>query len=93
MVYNKPKYNDIALEHTVEFPQDDVIFSAGRERTTGKTRLFLIFNHTGHIYTRNGRADSWEVVETADAKIIRALSADTSLPRYKASGSHKAYIQ
>ena len=93
MVYNKPKYQDIVLEHTVEFPEDDLTFGAGREKTTGKTRLFLIFNHTGRIYTRNGRADSWEVVGEADALVIRNLATDPQIPRYTATGSPEIYLQ
>ncbi|MFA4997875.1 MAG: hypothetical protein WC513_07105, partial [Bacteroidales bacterium] len=54
-------------------------------------RLFLIHEATGHVYTRNGRADSWEELSDYDRYIIvtrLAAARSYSIPVYKVNGSH-----
>lgn len=89
----KPNYSDIAFDHAVEFPEDDIIFGAGREQSSGRSRLFLIFNHTGRIYSRNGRADSWEVLGEEDARSVRQTLARSNIPYYTTSGKFELLAQ
>jgi siroheme synthase (precorrin-2 oxidase/ferrochelatase) len=55
--------NGIELNHLVIFEDDNKIFVAGRERFNKRLRIFLINEHTGEVYTRNGRAANWAVVD------------------------------
>ena len=65
------KYTEVELDHMVDFPKDDCTFATGREAESGKTRIFLIFNHNGSIYSRNGRVNSWEALSAKEAAAIR----------------------
>ena len=68
----KINYKELKFEHIVVFNQEDAIFACARENGNGKVRLFLIFgNGAGRVYTRNGRAESWEVLEGQEAENIR----------------------
>ena len=75
----QPNYQDVVFTHAVEFPDNDLTFSAGHEQTTGRTRLFLIFNHSGRIFSRNGRANSWEVVEGENVLSSGSFTLDIAL--------------
>ena len=50
----------IKIDHIVDFGKDRTTFAAAREPETNHLRIFLIYQDTGNVYTRNGRADSWE---------------------------------
>ena len=80
-------YQSITLDHLVEFKNDDCVFGAGRDEVSGKTQIFLIFNHSGRVYSRNGKADSWEALGKDEATLIRHLAAQSGIPRYQARGS------
>jgi hypothetical protein len=85
------KFEELAFDHIVEFTKDDTIFAAARENGTGHLRLFLINQSTGNVYTRNGRADSWEELygRDRDSIIARITAArNNHIPVYKINGSH-----
>lgn len=68
----KINYQELKFDHIVVFNQEDAIFACGRENGNGKVRLFLAFgNGSGRVYTRNGRTESWELLEGQDAETIR----------------------
>ena len=62
----------VVLKHLVVFDNESRIFAAGRESMGNKhiLRLYLINTHTGDVYTRNGRAASWESVAEAERQSI-----------------------
>ncbi len=83
------KFEELYLDHIVEFSKDATVFVAARENGSGHLRIFLIYEDTGNVYTRNGRADSWEQLfgrerESIIARIIAARN--TQVPVYKING-------
>jgi hypothetical protein len=88
----KINYSDLKFDHVVEFSADDTIFACARVNGNGHVRLFLIFDKgNGRIYTRNGCADSWELLQECDAEIIRQRvkeALNNYIPVYKINGSH-----
>lgn len=88
----KINYEVLKIDHIVEFIHDSTVFAAARENGNGHMRIFLINNTTGNVYTRNGRADSWERLYGDDREVIvtRITKArETGIPVYKINGSHK----
>lgn len=87
----KINYAELEFEHIVEFAKDSTLFAAARENGNGHIRLFLINESTGNVYTRNGRADSWEELTGSDRDtIIARLTAacNKNIPVYRINGSH-----
>ena len=90
-MYNRIDYANLEIDHIVEFTSDNTIFAAARENGNGHLRLFLINESTGHVYTRNGRADSWEQLTGIDRDTILACFAvgrNNHIPVYKINGSN-----
>ena len=92
----KTNYSDLRFDHIVDFTQEQTIFICCRENTSGKTRLFLAFgNGEGRVYTRNGRADSWEILDDYEAELIRQQIRDAveaGIAVYKLNGTHHSII-
>ncbi len=87
------KFSELAFDHIVEFIHDSTVFAAARENGNGHIRIFLIHNSTGNVYTRNGRADSWEKLDGSnrDSVIARIMAArNSNVPTYRINGSHNA---
>jgi hypothetical protein len=87
-------YQELEFDHLVSF-EDRTDFAAARESGNGRIRLFLINEHTGDIYTRRGRADSWDQVLGSDrytviARITAARNKD-HIPVYKLSGTSQEF--
>lgn len=87
----KFNYSDIEFDHLVEFSKDRTVFAAARENGSGHILIFLINEATGNVYSRNGRADSWEelVGSDRDSIIARVIAArNNHIPIYRINGSH-----
>ncbi len=85
----KINFDVLEFDHIVEFTNDATLFIAARENGNGALRLFLINEATGNVYTRNGRADSWEQLFHSERDIIiaRIIAARNSkVPVYKING-------
>jgi hypothetical protein len=52
--------DEIRIDHIVELAKENTTFIAARENSNNHLRIFLVYNSSGNVYTRNGRADSWE---------------------------------
>jgi len=52
--------DDLVFQHLIDLPNCDCVFCFTRERASGRTRLFLIFNEQRRIYIRNGIKDTWD---------------------------------
>ncbi len=50
----------IVFHHLIDLPNCDCVFCSTVESSTGRTRLFLVFNERRRIYIRNGFNDSWD---------------------------------
>ena len=84
------KFEVLEFDHIVEFVKDSTTFAAARENGYGHLRLFLI-TATGNVYTRNGRAESWEELygSNRDAIIARILAArNNHIPVYRINGTN-----
>ena len=86
----KINYAYLELDHIVEFSKDNTLFVSAKENGNGRTRLFLVHQDTGNVYTRNGRADSWEELSGPDRDTIlaRILVSRGNIPVYRINGSH-----
>ncbi len=85
------KFEELTLDHVVEFSKDNTLFVAARENGNGHMRLFLIHCDTGNVYTRNGRADSWEELlgSNRDNIIVRLVDAcDNHITVYHINGAN-----
>ena len=87
----KINYAVLEMDHVVEFSKDNTLFAAARENGNGHMRLFLINCTTGNVYTRNGRADSWEELfgSDRDSIVARLVAAcNNNIPVYKVNGTN-----
>jgi len=78
----KSNFKEMVLDHTVEFPAEDVVFGVGIEKPTGRSYFFLIFNRSGHVYRRFDKESLWETVNPEEAAVIRELTEATDAPYY-----------
>ena len=90
-MFTKINYAVLEIDHIVDFNRDNTTFAAARENGNGHMRIFLINHSTGHVYSRNGRIDSWEELlsHERDTVIARIISArNNCVPIFKINGSH-----
>jgi len=87
----KINYAELKFDHLVVFEPDNAVFACAKENGNGHTRLFILFDGgTGRVYTRNGRADSWEQLVGTDADQIRNRVSEgktNHIPVYKINGN------
>jgi len=70
------QYEDLEIKHLVEIRQCDCVIVTARERATGRSQIFLIFNHRGKIYRRNGLNGTWRELDSeTEYSLIRQLLA------------------
>ena len=84
------KIEEIRIDHIVDFTKDHTTFAAARENGNGHLRIFLVNDVTGTVYTRNGRADSWEELTGSDRDTIiaRIIAArNNNIPTYRINGA------
>ncbi|HBR15361.1 MAG TPA: hypothetical protein DD723_07450 [Candidatus Omnitrophica bacterium] len=75
--------NDLVFQHLIDLPNYDCVFCSTRDRSTGKTLLFLIFNDEKRIYIRNGRREAWdELKDKRDYYRVR-LGLDNAIEERK----------
>jgi hypothetical protein len=91
----KINYSALNFDHMVVFSKDNTIFACCRENSSGKTRLFLIFDKkSGHVYTRNGCTAHWEILGDFEATLIRdqiKMAVKDGITTYKFNG-HSAAV-
>ena len=83
------KFDELVFDHIVDFTKDNTVFAAARQ-DDNHLRLFLVIKSTGNVYTRNGRADSWEQlfgIERDDI-LAKITIARNNVPVYRLNGSH-----
>ena len=84
--------HELDFEHLVIFEKDDTMFAAARQSGHRHLRIFLVYNTTGNVYTRNGRADSWEELfgSKRDAVVSRIIAARNyeRIPVYHINDRH-----
>ncbi len=93
-MFTKINYSELYFDHAVVFSNEDTVFATARENGSGRTRIFLIFSREkDHVYTRNGVADSWELLADDEARDVlnRIYCAiNTGLTIYKFNGGSQA---
>ena len=90
----KINYAVLEFDHIVEFAKDRTVFAAARENGNGHLRIFLVNEETGNVYTRNGRADSWEELQGSDHDTIVSrinLARNNHIPVYRVNGDSGAH--
>ena len=55
--------DDIVFQHLIDLPNCDCVFCSTLEKTSGRIKLFLIFNERRRIYVRNAIKDTWEEIK------------------------------
>jgi len=66
------RFDDIVFHHLIEMPHCDCLFCVTKEKTTQKTRLFLIFHDEKRIYKRNGVKETWmELTDQQEYQTVR----------------------
>ena len=85
MVCINTYHTDVQFKHFVEVPSADcVIGTAHDDRKQHK--LFLIVNHNGPIYKRNGLNNTWDRLEVKQRDTIRKMVKeglnDSKIPHY-----------
>ena len=86
------KYTALEFDHLVEFTQDNTVFAAARD-VLGRLRIFLIHLNSGHVYSRNGKVDSWEQLCDIDRLHILGRVSEARanrIPVYTINGSHNS---
>lgn len=77
-----PRINaEIRFQRFVDVPRCDCQIGTARDKA-GRIHVFLIVNHTGPVYRRNGLKDCWDELESRDTELVRALVDRSSAPRY-----------
>jgi hypothetical protein len=84
-------YSELVFDHLVIFEKDKTVFAVAKYNGDTRLRIFLVYEETGNAYTRNGRADSWEVLVGSDAETVRNKIRDARnnhIPVYTIKGSN-----
>ena len=85
------KIDELRFDHLVVFEKDNTLFAAARYSESNNLRIFVIYESTGNVYTRNGRADAWEEIVGIDANAVRNRIAEARAnksPTYRINGAH-----
>ena len=81
----------IEFTHFVDFPRRDYIIGTAKDKTTSKTKVYLIFNNHGRIYNRNGLNDTWIELENDKREEVHQLAENAlkeqSVPRFTISNN------
>ena len=87
----KINYSELHFGHNVVFNQEDTVFACCKENGSGRTRLFLAFGkESGRVYTRNGKTESWEILDAHDGDTVRNLikhATEEGITIYQFSGT------
>ena len=59
-------FQDVIFQHLIEVAGCECVVGTGRERETGKLRLFLFFRPMDRIYYRNGLKGTWDPLTNED---------------------------
>jgi hypothetical protein len=82
----KLNYAELTFDHLVVFEHDNTIFAAAKD-SGDHTRLFLLFDRgNGRVYTRNGKANSWEILCDGEAATIRERVKANHILTYRVNG-------
>ena len=85
--YAVPNYEDLVFKYILEVRNSNCVFFSAREKTSGKSRLFLAFNNRSRIYTRNGIKSTWEEITDFEEhrklyKMLAQAVKSEDIPRF-----------
>ena len=78
VIVNTHKQADIEFKYFLEVPRSNCTFCSGRNKITGRTKLYLVFNGQDRIYERNGLKGTWEAVSCEEHGRIYAQLTEAS---------------
>ncbi len=64
--------NELRFHHVVDIPSMDSQIATARDKKN-KTHIYLIVNHNGPVYKRNGLNDTWDILEDSIQRSLRDL--------------------
>lgn len=77
----------LIFKHLVDIPNSGCVFCSTEEESTGRKKLYLIFNGTGSIYWRNGLKGTWtEVSDQVEYSLVRSgfnCAEVNKIPRFR----------
>lgn len=65
---------NLCFTHFVDVPRCDCTIGTARNNDTNRLKVYLIVNHRGPIYSRNGLSDTWVALNTDEQQQIRELA-------------------
>ena len=74
-------YQELNFQRFIDVPRCDCQIGTARDNQN-RVHIFLIVNHTGPVYRRNGLKDNYEQLEGLDSELIRDLVKRSQAPRY-----------
>ena len=82
-------YGDLEFKYLLEIPKSDCIFCSTRERSSGRTYLFLVFKKEDKTYFRNGLRGTWvelksQIEYQQFREILSEAIRDKNTPCYSA---------
>ena len=80
---------ELRFQHVVDLPRMDSKIATARD-SRNKTHIYLIVNHNGPVYKRNGLRDVWDLIEEDSVRSsLRALleRAGSRIARYTTNSS------
>jgi hypothetical protein len=76
----------LKIHHIVDIPRLDSQIATARDNRN-RIHIFLIVNHNGPVYKRNGLAERWDELAHQDQLAVRALNGFNTAPRFSLSAS------
>ena len=85
------QYHNIQFTHFVDIPGSESFIATARDQVTRCIKVFLVVNHHGKIYSRQGLSGTWLELRIGEAGYIRELVnqglRNKSVPYYSTIGS------
>ena len=76
----------LRIHHVVDLPRLDSQIATVRDNHN-RIHIFLIINHDGPVYKRNGLTETWEKLDLKDQFALRSLNGYYTAPRFSLSSS------
>lgn len=65
------KLQELVFKHLIEVVDSQCVFCSTLEKSTGRTKLFLVFQNKSKIYRHNGLNRTWNSLDEEETASIR----------------------
>jgi len=80
------KLQELVFKHLIEVTDSQCVFCSTLEKSTGRTKLFLVFQNEPKIYRHNGLQHTWNTLDEEDTACVRrqfdCVLKESSVPCY-----------